>query len=84
MFSLTVLISIIVLGYTICIAKPTDYTAVCKQIDTSIPSVKVYYPGLLSQSSINTVLNRASRILRLRGRYPSLGNFQHSKICLRS
>lgn len=51
MFSLTALISIVVLGYTVYVARRTNYTAVCKQIGTSIPSVTVYYPGSLSQSS---------------------------------
>ena len=65
MFGPTVLISVIVLGYTIYVARRTDYTAVCKQIDTSAPSVTVYYPGSPSQSSSNVVLNRGSRIPRL-------------------
>ena len=47
MFSLTVLISILVLGYTVYLARQKSYTAICKQIGTSIPPVTVYYPGWL-------------------------------------
>ena len=65
MFGLTVLISVIVLGYTIYVARRTDYAAVCKQIGTSAPSVTVYYPGSASRSSSSVVLNRGSRIPRL-------------------
>ena len=84
MLSLTVLISVIVLGYTIYSARRTDYTTVCKQIGTSIPSVMVYYPGSPSWSSSNIVLNRRSRIPRLRRWDSSLGNFQYSTVRLRS
>lgn len=65
MLSLTVVISIFVLGYTAYIARRIDYTTVCKQIGT-IPSVTVYYPGLLPRSSDNTALNQSSRIPHLR------------------
>jgi len=84
MFSLTALISVIVLGYTIYVARWTDYTAICKQIGTSLPSVKVHYTGLLSTSSGDGILNQNHRIPRLRRCYPSLGGLQHPTIRLRS
>jgi len=83
MLSLTVLISVLVLGYTIYVARRTDYTAVCKQIGTSVPSVTVYYPGSPSRSPSVAVLNQDSRIPYLRRCYSSLGNFQYSTVRLR-
>lgn len=84
MFRITVLVSALVLGYTIYIARRTDLTAVCRRIGTSVPSATIYYAGLLSQSFDDAVLTQDSRITRLRRCYPSLGNLQHSTIRLRS
>lgn len=84
MFGIPVLISALVLGYTVYITRRSDYTAVCKRIGTSIPSMAVYYPGLSSWSRGDDVLTYNSRIPGLRRRYPPLGNFQYPKVHLRS